>query len=596
MKRRIPLNLLLAGALLLALLPGLAAAEPPLQRATVHPKVWETLRSEGEAEVLVLLRAQADLTGADALTTKEAKGRYVYEALRAVAEQTQRDLRSDLDAQGVDHQAFYIVNAIKVRAGSALVHSLAARSDVDRILPNPWVKGVPDEPMQPAADPAPEVVEGNIQRVHADDVWARGYTGQGIVVAGQDTGYQWDHPALKEQYRGWNGTSADHDYNWHDAIHGNNPHTLPGNPCGFDSVVPCDDDGHGTHTMGTIVGDDGGENRIGMAPGAQWIACRNMEEEYGTPATYVECFEFFLAPYPVGGTYIHGNPDLAPHVVNNSWHCPPIEGCVPDTLDQAVHALRQAGIVVVVSTGNSGSACATVSDPPAIYQQSFSVGAFSHYTDQIAGFSSRGPVTYDGDTYIKPNIAAPGVSIRSSTRGGGYGYSSGTSMAAPHVAGAVALLLSAAPGYSGRVDAIEHILTSTAESRTTDLGCGDDGPGDVPNNVWGWGILDASAAVTSATAGLLQGVVSDARGVAPLSGVEVTAELKTGIAGPQALTGPAGRYTLTLAADVYDVTADAIGYLPQTIADVMVITGRITVLDFSLPPAGIYLPFIVRGS
>ena len=581
---------------MLALLPGLASAEPPLRRATVHPKVWETLRAEGEAEVLVLLRAQADLTGADALTTKEAKGRYVYDALRTVAEQTQRSLRMDLDARGIDHQSFYIVNAIKVLAGSALVHSLAARSEVDRILPNPWVKGAPDEPMQPAADPAPQAIEGNIQRVHADEVWARGFTGQGIVVAGQDTGYQWDHPALKQQYRGWSGTLADHDYNWHDAIHGDNPYTPPGNPCGFDSVVPCDDDGHGTHTMGTIVGDDGGDNQIGMAPGAQWIACRNMEDEYGTPATYMECFEFFLAPYPVGGTYIHGNPDLAPHVVNNSWRCPPIEGCVPDTLEQAVHALRQAGIVVVASTGNSGSACATVSHPPAIYQQSFSVGAFSHSTDQIAGFSSRGPVTYDGDTYIKPNIAAPGVSIRSSTRGGGYGYSSGTSMAAPHVAGAVAILLSAAPGYSGRVDAIEHILTSTAESRTTDQECGDDGPDDVPNNVWGWGILDALTAVRSATAGSLRGVVSDAKSGAPLSGLEVTAELKTGIAGPQALTGPMGRYTFTLAADVYDVTADAIGYLPRTITGVTVVTGRITILDFSLPPAGIYLPFIVRGS
>ncbi len=153
-------------------------------------------------------------------------------------------------------------------------------------------------------------------------MWAAGYTGQGAVIGGQDTGYDWDHPALKNQYRGWNGASADHDYNWHDAIH------VTGSICGANSPEPCDDDDHGTHTMGTMVGDDGLGNQIGMAPGARWIGCRNMNDGVGTPATYTECYEWFIAPYPVGGTPDQGDPSKAPDVINNSWGCPPSEGCL----------------------------------------------------------------------------------------------------------------------------------------------------------------------------------------------------------------------------------------------------------------------------
>jgi serine protease AprX len=123
-------------------------------------------------------------------------------------------------------------------------------------------------------------------------------SGQGVVVGGQDTGYQWDHPAIKSQYRGWDGVEADHAYSWHDAIH-EDLGSLDLNHCGFDSPVPCDDHGHGTHTMGTIVG--GADNvgtQIGVAPGARWIGCRNMENGWGTPATYSECYEWFMAPYP----------------------------------------------------------------------------------------------------------------------------------------------------------------------------------------------------------------------------------------------------------------------------------------------------------
>ena len=572
--------------LLLASVPALVVAAQPPPRASLHPMVWDTIRSAGDAEVLVVFREQADLSGAGALPTKEARGRYVYEALRNVSGKTQQDLRALLEAQGADYQSFFIVNAIKVRADGARLRSLAARSDVAQILPNPWVKGVPGNITQ-VAKTAPAGIEANLLRVNADDVWALGYTGQGIVVAGQDTGYDWDHQALKRQYRGWNGSEVDHDYNWHDAIHSG------GGVCGPDTLEPCDDYGHGTHTMGTIVGDDGNSNQIGMAPGAEWIGCRNMDEGYGTPATYMECFEFFLAPYPVDGTPAQGDPDLAPHVVNNSWSCPPNEGCDAGTLDAAVDALRQSGIVIVVSAGNDGhSVCTSVRNPPAIYPQSFTTGSFNYRDDQIAASSSRGPVTYDGDTYTKPDIAAPGQGIRSCVPGGGYGSSSGTSMAAPHVAGAVALLLSAAPGYSGRVAAIEGALTSTAEPKL-DAQCGESGP---PNNVWGWGILDALAAVESVTLGSLQGRVGDHSSGQPIWGAQVTAQMTTlPVVGSEVTTDSTGHYTMTLPAGTFDVSVRADGYVLQTVTDVQVISGHSTTLDFGLVAfSRCYLPLVVR--
>jgi subtilisin family serine protease len=223
----------------------------------------------------------------------------------------------------------------------------------------------------------------------APQVWNLGSTGQGIVVGGQDTGYLWDHPALQAHYRGWDGITVTHDYNWHDSIHSN----MHGqNSCGVDSPVPCDDSGHGTHTMGTAVGDDGGSNQIGMAPGAKWIGCRNMDNDWGTPATYLECFEFFLAPYPITGTVAQGDPSKAPDVTNNSWSCPDYEGCNAATLLEALQVQRAAGIMTVVSATNDGtSGCSTIAEPPAIYADAYTVGALNTGSDTIAYFSSLGP-------------------------------------------------------------------------------------------------------------------------------------------------------------------------------------------------------------
>ena len=197
---------------------------------------------------------------------------------------------------------------------------------------------------------------------------------------------QWDHPALQPHYRGWNGAAADHNYNWHDAVHASLA-TSP-NRCGFDSPVPCDDGLHGTHTTGTTTGDDGLGNQIGVAPGAKWIGCHNMDQGVGRPSTYTECFQFFAAPTDLQGS--HPDPARRPHVISNSWACPPSELCAPLTLQTVVENTQAAGIFVVAAAGNAGSACSTVSDPPAIYAESFTVGATS-IDNSVTSFSSRGP-------------------------------------------------------------------------------------------------------------------------------------------------------------------------------------------------------------
>ena len=473
-----------------------AQGSSPEQTTTatkIAPWVMEHTANGQQAEFFVVLADQGDLGGAAALPTKNEKGRYVRDVLWNKSQTTQGPLLQWLGERGIEHQSFYIVNAILVKGSREIAEMLATRSDVARVEGNPHIQNSLPQPVpatEGSSQPgAPATIEPGIVYTHAPNVWALGFNGQNIVVGSADTGVRWTHNALKPHYRGWDGVTANHDYNWHDSIHSG------GGVCGPDSPQPCDDFFHGSHTTGTAIGADGGANQIGMAPGAKWIACRNMDQGVGTPARYIECMQFFLAPYPVGGG--QGDPTKAPDITINSWGCPTSEGCSVNTLQGAVEAQAAAGIMMVVAAGNAGSSCSNLTDPPSFYAASYTVGALNTGTDSVAFFSSRGPVTVDGSGRMKPDIAAPGTNTRSASNSSDNAYTiaSGTSMATPHIAGAMALLWSAIPSLQNQIDPSRAALNNAAV-HIASTKCGSAGS---PNNVLGWGRVDILSAVTSGT-------------------------------------------------------------------------------------------------
>jgi subtilisin family serine protease len=557
------LFVLLACALVAAAAPdaGNLDSGPPL-----GPGILEALSQKGQVDLIVFLREQAQLEPAYGIASRPERGQFVYQALQEVADRTQAVLRAELEARGASYHPFFIVNAISVTADQELATWLAARPEVDRLVLDPAFDGLDDPPPGPAAPPGIEAVEWNIARVNADDVWALGYTGQDIVVGSCDTGVDWDHPALINQYRGGAG---DHDYHWYDVF--------------GEYTQPTDPNGHGTHTTGTMVGDDGGTNQVGMAPGAEWIACKVNSGSVWKASKYIECWEWFLAPTRVDGT--DPDPAMAPHVINNSWSCPGSEGCDPDTLRDAAKALYAAGIAIAKSGGNEGSNCGTITNP-GHYPELLATAAFAQ-GDTIASFSSRGPVTVDGETVIKPDIAAPGVGIRSAYPGGGYSSLQGTSMAAPHTAGLIALLWSAKPDLIGDLDATFQIVRASAEPKL-DAQCPPTPPTGVPNNVWGWGVIDALEAVQTARdvgLGVLSGTVTDDSTGDPVDGVVIELMQTDNHLVRETLTALDGSYEQTLLAATYHVTATHYGYLPAVVPAVDVFSGTTTMLDLALDPA-----------
>ena len=437
-------------------------------------------------QLFVILKDQKDVSAAYKIADRTERLQYVYDQLTQHANSTQANLRKTLDTVRAEYTPYYLVNAIEVNGGPLVRLYLSLQPEVDRVIDSPHLRPLPQPiPVSEGNEAAPGEPQWNITSLGADRVWQElGVTGAGIIIGQSDSGVDGAHPALASQYRGRGGGD---DYNWLDPWNG--------------TRAPTDIGGHGTHTLGSIVGQGG----IGVAPGAEWFACVNLARNLGNPPVYLECMQFMLAPYPQNGDALKdGNPALAAHVLNNSWGCPPIEGCDPTSLRPAVEALRAAGIFVVASAGNEGSwapgtapLCGSVSDPPALYDAAFSVGAVDALGD-LAYFSSRGPVTVDGSGRVKPDISAPGEGVLSSTPGGTYATFSGTSMAGPHVVGAVALLWSANPKLIGDIDLTEQILRETARPYTGTP----DAPlcaGDPANSV-GVGLLDVYAAVQAALA------------------------------------------------------------------------------------------------
>ena len=428
--------------------------------------------------LFIIMKDQADLSDVAQIKDRDERLITAYDELTGLANHSQAGLREIFDTAHIKYTPYYLENAMEVQGGTLMRLFLLTRSEIDRVIPSPRLRYAPED------SPAPGGLSGidgrvqwNISMIGADKVWNEfNVQGEGIVIGQSDSGVDGNHPAIREQYRGFKQSD---DYNWFDPWDG--------------TISPNDEGGHGTHTMGTILGKGG----IGVAPKAEWIGCVNLDRNLANPALYLDCMQFMLAPFPVGGNpFFDGDPTKAAHVLNNSWGCPNIEGCDPNSLLFAANNLRDAGIFVVVSTGNDGPNCETVESPLSLYDSVFSVGAIDQLGN-MADFSSRGPVTADGSGRIKPDIVAPGVGILSSLPEGTYGANSGTSMAGPHLAGVVALIWSAQPNLIGDIDATEQLIIDTAQPYTgsTSLGCFS---GDTPSNAYGYGVVDVYEVVKKA--------------------------------------------------------------------------------------------------
>ena len=443
-------------SLLLLLLPAATAA------VEVDPALRQALAAAGPERLIPIhLRLSGALEPSRYSKGREGAGELIV-ALRARADANRRSLLPLLESAGATEIRFHwIVCGATFRARPALIRELADRHEVESL----HLAEAPRVERPAFFALAERSAAWNIDLIDADRVWTElGIDGSGIVVGSMDAGVDADHPALAGKWRGG-------DNSWLDLISG-----LP---------YPYDDTGHGTHTTGTMIGGDGlGPQNfdIGVAPGAQFVAVK-MFDISGNPPDIGYIFaaaEWMLDPDGDPGT------NDFPHVVNNSWVWAPNDNPVFHPMTAAWLA---AGIIPVFSMGNSGPGSDS-SQPPGNYNNTIGAAA-STQSDEVAYFSSRGPSPYGWAFPAdrrKPNLAAPGVDVPSSIPGGGYELGSGTSMAAPHVAGAVALLLQADPALTF------PLLKSILEQTAVDI----DWPGYDHNA--GYGRLDAFAAVNAALA------------------------------------------------------------------------------------------------
>ncbi len=417
-------------------------------------------------EALIVLDDSFDIQALDAELTRQKatcheRGLAVVTALMEHAERTQAELVSYLESRkGTDvvrYQSFWIDNMILVEAMPQALLDIAQHRDVTQLEPNEQVELINPVMRQPAPRFAGHAEPG-LRAIHADKMWQLGFTGEGVIVGLIDTGVEGTHPAVSGS---WHGHAVPAAQAWNDPAYG--------------TTVPTDTDGHGTHVTGILAGlDPNTSDTTGVAFGAEWICGRFGP---GNVSAVLANLQWIANP--------DGDPlttDDIPAVVSNSWGDTP-GSCTSGYLN-GVQNLEAAGVAVVFAAGNSGPNPSTICAPAKSNftdLQVFSVGAVDgNYDDlPISPFSSRGPTTCtQGGDQIKPEVTAPGNHVRSSWAGGYYVYMNGTSMATPHVAGAIALLKQAFPEKTGHE--LKQMLYETAR----DLG----EPGE--DNTYGMGIID----------------------------------------------------------------------------------------------------------
>jgi bacillopeptidase F len=455
---------------------GLLALASWAEAAVISRDLERAMASRGtHADTAIIVRFVDPIDlGSLTVTDRRARDGRIVVALQRSAQRHRAALEPWLAAEGAQGiRDLWIINGLAATLPAVAVRKLAADPGIARIDLDSFVQGGRPQrlptlrtPMlgelprtaggPPASSAAPTAGQPpgwNVAAVHAPELWAMGHTGRGSVVATMDTGADLEHPQLGSRWRG--GSNS-----WFD------PHGELASP--YDAL------GHGTQALGVVLGGP----EIGIAPDARWIAVRLFDGKgHARMSDIHRAFQWLLDP--------DGDPTTAdaPDVVNASWA---LSGRVTGTcvmeFDDDIRALKSAGVAVVLAAGNDGPAAGT-SNSPANNPGVLSVGAVDR--DLVIGRqTSRGPSACDGAVF--PALSAPGIDIRTTdlSHGGqpSYAVVSGSSLAAPHAAGVLALLAAALPSAS--VAQLEAALLKGAR----DLGP----PG--PDNVYGHGLVDALAA------------------------------------------------------------------------------------------------------
>jgi hypothetical protein len=575
--------LLLVSLLAGALASGGRVTAQGLAEPQVETALQRTLANGGQADFIIEMAGQADLSAAYAIQDWDERGRYVVDMLKDHASRSQAGILNALAKRGVKTTPFYAANVIYVHAGNSLALEAALRRPgIARVRLPVSAQLTPFSERLRALGPELQDLDTASISWGLEDTLATSFwqvfdvpgesegKGEGIIVANIDTGVDYTHPALAGNYR-CQSNPADPAC-WYD----------PSGTCLLinEDGSPCDNHGHGTHTIGTIAAENDPNLPyiVGMAPDAEWIACKGciLTDPAGVPITeqcpayeLLACGQWMLAP--------GGDP------VNNSWG-----DVLHDTWYlSTVTAWRAAGIFPVFSAGNGGATCGSIGSP-AEYLESFAVAAHD-VSKTIALFSSRGPGAYG--TFTKPNLSAPGVGIYSTLPGGTFGIKSGTSMSAPHLAGAVALLWSYKDNLIGNIDVTSQWLQLATDPPPLGT-CGE--PFDFSGNyTYGTGYLNVLAA-GDAPVGLVKGHIQDEVTELPLPGAVIKAMNASGDV-YSTLSNPAGDFVLVLWSGSYDLWATAAGYSPSTPQSLEIIIDTESQANFSLlelPTLYLFLPLV----
>ncbi|WP_179115686.1 S8 family serine peptidase [Bacillus sonorensis] len=462
-----------------------AAAVKDRPSAKISATLYSQFKQSEKVTFLIKLKEKADPKKAvskgketsqkNQQTTGQAEDRKrsaIVSSLRMTADDTQRNLKTFLKTQEkkghADHiRSYYIVNAIAVHGTKEVMEKAAAYDEVEKILPNETRKLYkPIKTSAKISEPRKKEIEWNIEIIGSQIAWwLHGYDGSGTVVATINSGVEWDHPALKEKYRGYDPEHPDdpsHTLNWFDAVNGRE--------------APYDDIGSGTEVMGTMVGSEpDGYNEIGVAPGAKWIAVKAFTDASGKDTDLLAAGEWILAPKDAEG---NPHPELAPDVVYNAWGGGP---GLDEWYKDILKTWREAEIFPVFAAGDADdknpAGPGTISSP-ANYPEAFTVGSVNRDLT-LSDFSLQGP---SPDKAIKPELSAPGEEIRTSALNQSYEEGlKGTALAGAHVAGTAAILK--------QIDAtvtpneMKEILTKHTNKLT------DNEFSESPNNGYGYGLV-----------------------------------------------------------------------------------------------------------